>query len=395
VARLAAAFAGATALIIISTAPSSATGPSWTVSAFAIDSGYLGVGESVSCPTPTGCVAVGRTGEEANSRAASAPSAAIEVAGTWGPFASVSDETGVEHGSLSSVSCWAAWQCVAVGLAWHGSPLVPHLIAYELDGSTWTALSPPTPRHTEPTIGAVSVSCVGSGTCRVMGFVSTSPRGATVRAFVTTFLAGSWTTTSFLVPPNTLDIGSITCSSTMSCASLLDTGIVGRASGVLRSYVDWMGATGWRRTMPLGWGNLDATQLTCPSPTTCVAAGDLRSGPSAVSQQALGWGTSDIVPGGAYATVVACPTTACEVIVNPYCNDSCGHGPSPSGGVFTLQDNSWTPTSMPTPQGLLNVEPVAMSCDVTQCTVTGFGEVWATGDAFNFLPFVATMNLGR
>jgi hypothetical protein len=95
------------------------TGPSWTVSAFAIDSGYLGVGESVSCPTPTGCVAVGRTGEEANSRAASAPSAAIEVAGTWGPFASVSDETGVEHGSLSSVSCWAAWQCVAVGLAWH------------------------------------------------------------------------------------------------------------------------------------------------------------------------------------------------------------------------------------------------------------------------------------
>jgi hypothetical protein len=273
---------------------------------------------------------------------------------------------------------------------------VPRLIAYELDGSTWTALSPPTPRHTELTIvGGVSVSCVGSGICRVVGFVSTSPRGATVRAFVSTFLAGNWTTTSILVPPNTLDVGSITCSSTTSCAALLDTGIVGRASGVLRSYVDWMGASGWHRTMPSGWGELDATQLTCPSPTTCVASGDLRSGPSIVSRQALGWGTSDVVPVGYAATVAACPTTGCEVIVNSQCDDSCGHGPSPSGGVFALQGDVWTPTTMPTPQTLLNVEPVALSCDVTQCTVTGFGQVWANGDAFYFLPFVATMNLGQ
>jgi hypothetical protein len=324
------------------------------------------------------------------------PAATVEVAGSWGSFAAITAGPVAHLGTLDSVSCWAAEQCVAVGVAWHSAPAVEYLIAYELDGSSWTALSPPPLPSPDPPVGHASVSCIGSGTCRVMGLVSTSPRGATVRAYVATFAAGSWSTSSFPVPPNTLDLGSITCSSTASCTALLDTGTKGRfSSTVLRSYVDWMSASGWRRTMPKGWGDLNVTELRCPSPTTCVAVGALRSGTSIVSRQALGWGTS-VVPGGGSATSASCTSSTCEVVVYPpSCGDLCGHGPSQSGGVMTLQGNSWTGTMMAPPPGMLNTLPSTLTCDPEQCTVAATSQVWVPsgGDGFYQLPFVARIGL--
>lgn len=389
--RLASALAVAAALIVVGALPSGASGPSWTVTALSMASGYSGELESISCPTPTGCVAVGWTFGTRGAAAAS-----VEQAGSWSPFVAVTAGAVAEQGALYSVSCWASGQCVAVGSKTSG-PRGRRLIAYELDGSTWTALSPPPLPGTDPYSGGVSVSCVAPGTCRVMGLVSTSPRGATVRAYVPTFAAGSWSTRSFLVPPNTLRLGPITCTSTTTCAALLDTGSVVRGNPViLRSYVNWMGASGWRWTMPKGWDHFSAAGLDCSTITACVAVGTLGSGRSVVSRQALGWGTFDVVPGGDGASAAVCPTSTCVVPVSPPpCPVTCGHGPDPSGGVMTLKGQTWSPTTMIAPPPLLDTLPGAVSCDATQCAVAGFGEIWVPGggDAFYFAPFVATLGL--
>lgn len=396
-ARLASLLVAAAALVAAWTTPSYASGTSWTVTPLAIATGYWGTAESISCPAPDDCVTVGRDigPETSTGDGTVAAAASVEDAGSWSPFSAVTPGAVTQQGALESVSCWAAGKCLAVGVAPLGIPnAVPQLIAYELDGSTWTALSPPTLPSADVPIGnAVSVSCVGAGTCRVMGPVSRSPRGATVRAFVATFVAGSWSETNFLVPPNTLDLGSITCSSTTRCAALLDTGSVVRNSlTVLRSYVDWMGVGRWRRTMPKGWGTLDVVGLSCPSPTTCVAAGRLRSGHSIVSRQSLGW-AFDVVPGGDGAGTPSCVSSTCEAIAYPpYCGLACGHGPSPSGGVLTLQGHSWTETTLAPPLGMLNNLPTALTCNVVRCTVVGSGQVQVPdgGDAYFAFPFVAT-----
>jgi hypothetical protein len=398
-ARLAVSVAAVAALVVASTPHSGASGASWTVSPLTIASGYWGGPISIACPSPTGCVAVGWTiGPESNAIGGTwAASASVEAAGTWSRFAAVTTGAHSQQGQLESVSCWATGHCVAVGVA----PLVPsgarritHLIAYELDGSTWTALAPPRlPSHAA---GGVSVACVGSGTCRVVGPVSTSARGATVRAYVATLLAGRWSTTSFIVPPNTFDLGSISCSSTTRCAALLvteSTGAHGRT--IQHSYVEWMSKSVWHRTMPKGWGDLDAKELECPTPTTCVAVGLLQSGNSILSRQASGWGSADVVPDGDDAVSASCASSGCVVAFDPpFCAD-CGPGsPRGSGGVLRLQVKSWTQTSVPTPQGMLNVLPRALSCDPAQCTFAGTGEVPVPNEAHAFydLPLVATLS---
>ena len=394
VARLATTLVATATLVLVETTPATASGATWTVTPLTIASGFWGSAESISCPTPTDCVTVGRViGPESSPEKSetSAAAASIESAGSWSPFAAITSESVAQQ--LDSVSCWAAEQCLAVGVALFGVPnAVPHLIAYELDGSGWTALSPPSLPVPDLPIGHVSVSCVGPGTCRVMGLVSTSPRGATVRAYVATLVTGVWSTTSFLVPPNTLDLGPITCSSTTSCATLLDTGIVGRASGVLRSYVDWMGASGWHRTMPKGWGDFNATELKCPTPTTCVAVGVLRSGGSAVSRQSLGWGTTDVVPGGDEATSASCDPSSCTVVAYPPIPPDYGHGPGPSGTMWALQGRAWTQATIATPPGMLDAIFNDLSCAAAECTAAGFNEIWVPGggEGFYLDPLVAT-----
>ena len=373
--------------------PSYASGTSWTVATLPIASGYWGTAEAISCPAPGDCVTVGtQVGPETGTNDGSvAAAASVEHAGSWSAFAAVTAGAVAQQGALESVSCWAAGRCIAVGIAPHGIPnSVPHVIAYELNGSNWTALTPP---MLPAPIFPVSVSCVDPGTCRVMGPVSRSPRGATVRAYVATFAADTWSVTNFLVPPNTLDFDSITCSSTTICAALLDTGSVVRgASTVQRSYLDWMRAGTWRRTMPQGWSTIDVVGLSCPSPTTCAAAARERSGDSVLSRQALGWAL-DVVPDGNGAGTPTCVSSTCEMPYSPpFCGDACGHGPSQSGGVLTLAGDSWSAAVIATPPGLLNTQPRALACDSVQCTVAGDGQVEAPneGDAYYLLPFVAT-----
>lgn len=184
------------------------------------------------------------------------------------------------------------------------------------------------------------------------------------------------------MPPNTVRLGSITCSSASQCAALLDTGANPEAS-VSRSYVDWLSATGWHRTEPDGWANFDATKLTCASPTTCVAIGGF-----AISQQARGWGTTNVVPDGFRPRSATCLSTSCLITSDtpPTTGEA---GPDPGGPVWTLSGTTWSPTDISQPSGVISLVFVASSCSNTGCTVAGSGTIVGNG-GFLDVPVVAT-----
>lgn len=138
---------------------------------------------SVSCTTSTFCVAVGQAmvGESLE------PIRAVWNGATW--TAAVSElPSGTTAGSLASVSCTTPSACVAVGAANARTPNGGY--ANRWNGSAWTAELLPAPTGGQST-GPLKVACAGTGLCLLLG--EEVPTGSGTDApYLQQRLGGTW-----------------------------------------------------------------------------------------------------------------------------------------------------------------------------------------------------------
>jgi hypothetical protein len=172
----------------------------------------------VSCADPTDCAAVGGyySGTAANDH-----SLAVVLSGTtWTVLESLDDTSSVAAGYLNSVSCPAPGQCEAVG-QWLPNYASNYWgLAGSLDGTTWQPDyydAQPPDAYSSSTI-LTSVSCVTPSACAVAGY---DRPGSVTQGIVETDSNGAWHVTP--VQPAGVPgaagalLYSVSCSSDFAC----------------------------------------------------------------------------------------------------------------------------------------------------------------------------------
>ena len=199
---------------------------------------------------------------------------------TAGP-ASASASPSVINASLSSVSCPAVNNCMAVGWFLGQIPgttgFQNFTLAERWNGSTWTVLHSPSPRHLGGGELLSSVSCTSGTNCMAVGQVQVEvPPGVTVLHP----LAESWNGTTWrLVPTPQLAhtgavLNGVSCASAMSCMAV---GNEGRPLNPAQFTLaeQWNGTT-WQVVStppPLTPGGIALNTVSCASSSACMAAG--------------------------------------------------------------------------------------------------------------------------
>ena len=261
--------------------------------------------QSVSCPAPSVCIAVGE--QNLDSGLARWKPLAEVWKGTWRVSPTPNPATGGASAILSSVSCASPSSCMAVG----NINVINGPFAEVWNGSTWTLLSMPSPSSfPNPTI-VNQVSCwttdclaVGTiedeaGTFTTFSEVwdgegwtidSSSSTGdlqgascfapgqcVAVGGTVAQYLDGTWTDEPPL-NPDQVGFSRVACQSASSPVTCLAVG--GSSAGVHYAAELWNQSTGnWTATAPVpaptASGPQEFTGVSCPSSTLCVAVGDV------------------------------------------------------------------------------------------------------------------------
>lgn len=167
----------------------------------------------VSCSSADHCIAVGLAdGRTANVQQWNGSSWVLDT---------VPVPPGAEGVALLSVACPSATECTAVGGYDHGPgtrglPLVEHL-----DGSTWTAVTPPLPHPPSRTPTLLGVSCVSARHCIAVGQSILAP----------TALAEAWNGRHWKVQPTGLGPGALKMLYAVSCVTVTSCAAVGSVAG--------------------------------------------------------------------------------------------------------------------------------------------------------------------
>ena len=142
---------------------------------------------SVSCPTPTACVAVGSDDDG-------------QLAESWnGTSWATLAMPNVPGASLSAVSCTTASACTAVGpVDGESSPL----LAERWDGTTWSVESVPEPTADQRQLNAVS--CASATACTAVGEFQPNhvPAPGTVHPLAAAWNGAAWTLQTVPSPAN-------------------------------------------------------------------------------------------------------------------------------------------------------------------------------------------------
>jgi hypothetical protein len=216
---------------------------------------------SVTCTSPTMCVAVGFTNIVSQTRGGHA------LVESWnGSKWSIVASPNRRVTELDSVSCWSASSCVAVGEQIVGDGYFATL-ADVWDGSRWSATTTLNP-GSESFLGAVS--CTGPTSCIAIGH-DYGP--ANSGPLIETWDGTAWTLTAGVPQTSGGDYAY-----GLSCADSTDCVAVGTAvpdSGSYGTLILTLQGTAWTVTPSpdKGAGNNDLAGVACPSPTTCVAVG--------------------------------------------------------------------------------------------------------------------------
>ena len=311
-------------------ASGSESGGVWTWSTptpVTLDAAHGGSFSSVSCASATSCVAVGQSTLNASSDIESFYSVATQTGGVWAwsaPVDFVPDATG--EGELTSVSCATPTACVAAGQDYAGPTLADNLPIYAAgtqSGGVWTWTQSTDIAPDVNGGGALtSVSCASATSCVALGEDGDSQN--TYSAGVET--AGTWSWSALSPIPSDGLINPY--ESTLSCASATSCIAVGYAtipaSGGLEeaTYVTGDESGGnWTWTSfadnPASTGDTIPRAVSCANTTTCVAVGFAQSGEVYLTGDESGgnwtWSSpTSVVPDGAgngQLYGVSCATT--------------------------------------------------------------------------------------
>jgi hypothetical protein len=301
---------------------------SWTVvSTPTVTSAVASSLSGVSCPVVAFCAAVG-------SVQVTAHGSPDLLADTWNGT-SWSDTLlpvplGGSDPDLSTVSCAAQRDCVAVGNYFDNNSDSYRPLAERLDGSKWSVIPAPVPPHGGGSYGDsefTAVACPRPGQCEVVGDVAYNDTLQNVFAYG---LSGSrWTYQHQVNPgpdPGNAD-SAVSCIQADACTSVGTVAIVGELS--LAEY--WDGSTWVRQVTPASNRRPDQalSDVSCGGGSSCVAVGEAyrvnqRNG-HLVGGQPVGevssggtWTLSrPVVPSGANAALagISCTSaTACVAV---------------------------------------------------------------------------------
>ena len=154
--------------------------------------------DSVSCTSPTFCVAVGAAGIDTASSIYGVPLVETWNGTSWSTPVEATAlplPAGFHNGSLNSVSCFSQTDCMAVG-EWTFVPfalVVPQALAIAYDGTNWTGQTLPSQGSGQVLHG---VSCVTNGNCVAVGTWRGTPGGALIEYEK----QGSWQVTATAAP---------------------------------------------------------------------------------------------------------------------------------------------------------------------------------------------------
>ena len=242
-------------------------GSTWTNLAFTVPAGYAqGSLDSVSCTGPSSCVAVGYAFDQTTFGVE--PLAATWNGVKWKSVIAPAPPNAVGFAQLSSVSCAAKGQCLAVGTAFFGASIVD-----QLSGSTWTLVAAPS----EPVGAALNaVSCTAVDSCLIVG--------STYAGDQTTALADRWDGQALhdagaATGAHGGSLASITCTSATSCAAVGDAAAYGPVLGTV--LVETWNGSAWtaQRTPNLtGAVASSLSGVACPSDVRCLAVGSQERG---------------------------------------------------------------------------------------------------------------------
>jgi hypothetical protein len=163
---------------------------------------------------------------------------------------------------LEGVACASTTHCIAVG-SYFVNASHPKTLIEENTGSGWTIVSSPNPSDYGGIGRLSSVGCARTTHCIAVGFYQT---GGTQQTLIEENTGGAWA----IVPsPNSSSTENNTLSK-VACASAARCIAIG-SSGVGKPLIEENTGGGWTIVkVPITGGLSD---VTCPSPTYCIAVG--------------------------------------------------------------------------------------------------------------------------
>jgi hypothetical protein len=231
---------------------------------------------SISCASAGNCSAVGHY------TMSSGQSGLVddEVSGTWGPGIETapSKDSATE---LSSVSCTSAGNCSAVGYYQDSSGDFHGLLLDEVSGTWETGLEALLPADAAGGSRLDSVSCASAGNCSAVGYYQDS--SGDFHGLLLDEVSGTWETgLEALLPADAADsedfvLASISCASAGNCSAVgyyQDSS--GNRVGLLLNEVSGTWDTGVEVPVPAGAADdpyVVPTSVSCASPGNCSAVG--------------------------------------------------------------------------------------------------------------------------
>ncbi len=296
--------------------------------------------DSVSCPSPGFCLAVGGDSK--------GPIAEELSGGNWS-----SAGTGLSPEGTGAVSCRSSQFCVTVG-AWSGGT-TNFYFSQKWNGRSWSTM--PTALAPQYFLEAFSVSCVSATFCVAVGQQAPTLTPNDDLAYL------EWNGTVWSSMPNGYQDGDggnqylygVSCTSTTFCVA-----VGGDEPNSLDYWLEWNGIA-WSPMTPPSGGAVLPVGVSCVSQSFCMAR---TSRGGAVEWNGTTWSTST---GAAGLTDLSCVSASLCVAAGPYNNSA---GSPPSTGTMTWNGTAWIPTSMTGPGD--SGELRGISCSLTpSCVAVG------------------------
>ena len=345
----------------------------WDGSVWAIETtpnppSYNGVLFGVSCPSPTACTAVGYGGNS------SGDVALVEHwnGNTWA-IQSTPKPASSSRNTLRGVSCPTTTGCMAVGDYFDRSGI--HVASAERwDGSSWAIQSAPNPAGAKATY-LYGVSCPSTALCVAVGSYTNS--SGTQLTLAERWNGTSWAIQATPSPSgDSIVLSGVSCASASACAAV---GSFRDISGHWRMLAARWNGTGWAlqsTPAPSTAQQSFLSAVSCASAFACTAVGhyinssgrwvtlaERRNGSWAIQSTPNPAGTQ-----GSNLSGVSCPSTSSCTAVGDYHNSS--------GVQLTLAERwngtGWTVQSTANPaNGGFNILSAAACASTTTCTAVG------------------------
>jgi hypothetical protein len=364
------------------------SGPSWTAMTAPVPAGAASAQstqiQSVACPSPSRCVAVGDYIDSSGNYLGFLLSWSGGPAWTAIQAPVPPPDPGDQPGgaSLDSVACSSAAMCVAAGTyseydASAGSSVGYGLLETWSAGMSWTAARAPVPAGGDASSAhfqsGTSAACSSSGTCLAAGTFADSADPSLPLGLLETWSGGSWTAAEAPVPAGTDLTNGQVAMDAAACPSstCVATGLYQTYDGSAQDHGLVVTGAGSAWTIAYAGSDQDGFgSVACPSVSSCVAGGTgvLLTG-AGTSWQAV---AAPSPAEGGLLDSVSCPSSSsCAVAADA----SSGYWDGePDGLVLTGSGSAWTSTLVPLPPGYGESTLNSISCaSVSVCVAVGSG----------------------